>query len=253
MQGSTTILGFDQVYLDQSFLTTDSEWIDLSDIKNTFGYCTNQSLKVISARLSSRRNRGIIFIGSGNYHYVTYLLLAELQLPFTLVLFDYHTDMLPSLCPALLSCGSWVLKALAKLPLLKKVVLIGVRNDLARAIPQQLRKKVTVFDSNYSFGEDTIKKAIIAAIPTSSVYLSIDKDVLAETEAVTNWEQGNMGLAQLLEIIESIALYKKICGIDVCGEYTVPLAERFYRKNRQAAKTNEQANQKILNTILRVA
>ena len=253
MQGLTTILMFDQVYLDQSFLTTDAERIDLSDINNTFGYCANQSLKVIGARLSNRRNRGITFVGSGNYHYVTYLLLAELQLPFTLILFDYHTDMLPSLWPSLLSCGSWVLKAIEELPMLKKVVLIGVRSDLARAIPQELLKKVAVFQSNYPFWEDNIKKAIIAAIPTSSVYLSIDKDVLTETEAVTNWEQGNMSLAQLLNIIESIALYKRICGIDICGEYTVSLADRFCRQSRQAAKINERANKRILNTALQVA
>ena len=47
----------------------------------------------IKRALNRRKNKGITFIGSGNYHYVSHLLLEEINKPFTLILFDHHTDM----------------------------------------------------------------------------------------------------------------------------------------------------------------
>ncbi|MCR4434764.1 MAG: arginase family protein [Clostridiales bacterium] len=253
MKGLTSILGFDDVYQAQScFRRTDYEWIDLSDVKNANRYCEIQSLEVIGERLRKRSNKGITFIGSGNYHYVTYLLLSEVKSPFTLVLFDYHTDMMPPPCQSVISCGSWVLTSIERLPSLKKVVVIGAKSDLDVTIPKHFNKKVSVFPNDSTYREDRVKNAIIFAIPTVNVYVSIDKDVLDKSEAATDWDQGNMTLAQLLRLIEHIALHKRIFGIDVCGEYPVPPADRFCRESLLATRINEQANRKILDSAMKV-
>lgn len=253
MKHAISILDFDHVYNIQSYFKGSSyEWIDFSDIKNISRYCEKGSLININQRLKKRNNTGITFIGSGNYHYITYLLMSEIQSPFTLVLFDYHTDMLKPYFGTLMSCGSWVLKALQGLPMLKKVVIIGVKKDLANIIPPYYNEVVSVFtEERIRKTEEVVElnKYINLEIPTKNVYISIDKDVLSTTEAVTNWDQGSMKLGQLLNLVEYISITKKICGVDICGEYPFNPVTSFYKENLKATEKNNKANKKILNII----
>lgn len=246
---SVNILDFDQVYSTQTyFKKTHYKRINLSDIRNTNRYCERKSLASIGKRLKKCKDRGVTFIGSGNYHYVTYLLMSEVQSPFTLVLFDHHTDMMEAPCESLVTCGSWVLNSLENLPMLKKVVIIGTREDLIESIPKHLNKKVLVF-SEEDIGQVDIKKYIKSAVFTDNVYVSIDKDVLDESEVVTNWDQGHMKLMQLLNLVRFIAVDKQICGIDVCGEYPYSPIASFGGEAVEAIEKNDRANFKILNTI----
>ena len=151
MKGLVNVLDFDHMYQTQlMFRDLDSEWIDCSDVVGANRYCELQTLVEIKKRLFKRKKSSITFIGNGNYHYVTYLLLSEIQSPFTLVLFDHHTDMMASPSPSLISCGSRVLHAIKRLPMLKKVVMIGVREDLGKAIPEEYKKKASVFTTKES-------------------------------------------------------------------------------------------------------
>lgn len=235
MQRLVNILDFDHVYKTQDFFyKIDYEWINLSDIKNTSRYCELQSLIAIKRRLKKRQNKGLAFIGNGNYHYISYLFLLEIQNPFTLVLFDHHTDMIRPICDTLISCGSWVLKAIGKISELKKVVIIGVRQDLVEIIPLYLNEKVFCFSKECLWEDKRIKEDILSQIITQNVYISIDKDVLDETEVLVNWDQGSMKLKQLIDLICYIAKYKKIYGIDICGEYPIIPSESFLRKSRKA-------------------
>jgi hypothetical protein len=51
------------------------------------------------------------------------------------------------------------------------------------------------------------------------LYLSIDKDVLSESVARTNWDQGRMLLDDLLSIIDAAA--PRIIGSDITGEVSI--------------------------------
>lgn len=249
---SVNVLDFDQVYSAQTyFRKTHYKRINLSDITSTNRYCEKKSLITIDKRLKKYRDGGITFIGSGNYHYVTYLLMSEVRCPFTLILFDHHTDMMETPCESLVTCGSWVSKSLQNLPMLKKVVIIGTREDLVESIPKHLHKKVSVL-SEEVVGQADIKKYIKSAIATNNVYISIDKDVLEESEAVTNWDQGQMKLMQLLNLVKFIAMHNRICGIDVCGEYPYSPIASFDGQTLEAIKKNDRANFKILNTISKI-
>lgn len=249
MEVSVNILDFDQVYQMQTyFKEAHYEWIKLSDIRNTNRYCEARALASIAKRLENRKDRGITFIGSGNYHYVTYLLMKDVQAPFTLILFDHHTDMKDAPCESLVTCGSWVLRALKRLPMLKKVIIVGTREDLLESIPSYLNKKVLIL-SEEQIGQADIQRYIKSAISTYNVYISIDKDVLGKSEAVTNWDQGNMKLMQLLSLVKYIAKSKRICGIDVCGEYPYNPVLNFYPESLEAIRKNNRANLTILNTI----
>jgi arginase family enzyme len=211
--------------------------LDLSDIRSTYCLCDQKTLGLIGKRLRRRKHKGIALLGSGNYHYVTYLLLSELTCPFSLVLFDHHPDMLPAPSREVISCGSWALEAIEKLPLLKKVIIIGVKKELTAAIPAKYRRKISIFPEGWRWEDEKL----LSVIPTSGVYLSIDKDVLSETDAVTDWDQGTMKLSQLLALVRRTAAEKLMYGLDLCGEW--PASDL---RKKGAARMNAQADHKVI-------
>ncbi|MGX1983715.1 arginase family enzyme [Thermolongibacillus altinsuensis] len=225
-----TFLNFDGTYLSQKqLLRFPHEWIDVNDLNGTNLYCDNRSLCEIEKRLSKRKTKGITFLGSGNYHYASYLLLKEIREPFTLVLFDHHTDTSEESLFPFISCGSWVVYVLKHVPLLKHVVIIGSSPSLSPS------PNVTIFPKN---NIDYSPKMIISNISTDCVYISIDKDVLRQEDAITNWDQGSMKLSVLLDYLQEILHRKDVIGVDICGE------DRF------ASAKNEEANRKILEVCL---
>lgn len=250
MKPVATILNFDHVYeLQTSFRDRCYEWIDVTDVRHTNGYCDLAALAIIRERVK-RRRQPITLFGTGNYHYVTHLFLSDVKVPFTLVLFDHHADSQEPPCVSMTSCGAWVTTSLDRLPFLRHVVIIGAKPDAVNTIPLRCRSKVSVFPENGSDWMDPlVKEAIVSVIPTCSVYISIDKDVLRQPDAITDWDQGSMKLEQLLALIWHIALYKDICGLDIGGEYPLSFA-RDFGLCLQAAKINERANRRILAVTL---
>lgn len=253
MTDQVTILNFDHVYERQSFYRTmNYEWLDFLDVEGVNGYCHPEAQAIIYRRLKRRKFRGISFIGSGNYHYVTHLLLKEIKAPFTLVLFDSHTDMMPAPDEFLLSCGSWAASALTQVEQLKFMVIIGVLQEQKEFIPYYLLDKLLIVSRHKLSSYRSIVDKVVAAIPTEYVYISIDKDVLNKRDAVTNWEQGEMTLRQLLDLIKRIGERKVVCGLDVCGEYPVSWADNFTQQNRLAIVKNDHANAQILSLAKRL-
>lgn len=237
-----TLLNFDDVYPMQRQLSRMAdEWIELNDIRGTNLFCTDRARAEISRRLSRRKGRGITFIGNGNFHYVTYFFMKEIKEPFTLILFDNHTDAKPpGDFPGLITCGSWVNEAV-KLPQVKKVFLIGV--DAERNLPlRENREKIVLWPVP---GDE---EELISAIPTKNVYISIDKDVLDRHFAATNWDHGTMHLQSLLKILRTIIRNKHVLGMDVCGELPVPPAEAWCHTHQ--LQLNERANLAILESVL---
>ncbi|CAM3816786.1 hypothetical protein ALPO108162_07390 [Alicyclobacillus pomorum] len=189
-------------------------------------------------------------MGSGNYHYVSFLLLSEIQEPFTLTLFDHHTDMMEDPSPTVLSCGSWVFHAIDRLPMLQKVIVVGASKEFEDQIPPHLREKVTLFFYPYAGSLESLSHQIVASIPTSTVYISIDKDVLDRTEVVTNWDQGNMTVRHLVGLVSSILTHYKVSGVDICGEYPLSPLGIFSTESGRVIRKNEQANRIILDSIM---
>ena len=108
--------------------------------------------------------------------------------------------------------------------------------------------------------EDTLKM-IAPQMETQAVWLTIDKDVLAESEALTNWDQGQMPLASVLQIIAAIGARKRIAGADICGEFSASLHRNPFKRwearmdqpQREADAAllarNEQTNRELLRAI----
>jgi arginase family enzyme len=238
-----TVLNFDQMYTQQlQLFRCADECIELADIPATNLFCTQEALSEIRRRLSARTARGITFIGSGNYHYISYEFLREIDHPFSLVLFDNHTDAKRSdNLWGLLTCGSWTAEAAAKLPHLKQVVMVGVHADSLIDCPELSSKLVLLPDLEHP-------RQLLSALSADDVYISIDKDVLDRSDAVTNWDQGTMRLRQLTVTLHSLVLSKNVIGIDICGELRIPPADAW--RYADQIRLNERANLAILESVL---
>ena len=50
------------------------------------------------------------------------------------------------------------------------------------------------------------------------LYISIDKDILSESEGKTNWDQGNVRVDELLSLAKDCLAGRKVLAVDLCGE-----------------------------------
>lgn len=248
-----TVLDFDHVYHRQSFYEGENvEWVNLESISHTNLFCEKDSLNQINRKLEEKGQSFVTFIGSGNYHYVSYLQLSKMDQPFTLVLFDHHTDTLQNPNHSLITCGSWVLESIKHLPMLKKAIIIGVSEDGLQYIPSSISDKIITFTKE-ALQTDFPKtvSSIIENISTASIYLSVDKDVLDIKEAVTAWDHGNLKINQLIEIIKNISKSKYVTAADICGEYPINPTNAYKRETRSAIKKNNRTNRELLDAITR--
>lgn len=244
-----SILHFDETYFEQRRLLNypHHEELNFEHLRHVNLYCEPGSLEILQKSLQARARKGITFIGSGNYHYVSSLLIKELTKPFTLVLFDNHPDLgtLEEREQNLLSCGSWVSYALKEIPLLQRVVIIGPTTNMPLQTSDP-RVVIFPFDGSHQYS----LKSILFAIHTETVYISIDKDVLDRSEAVTNWDQGIMHLETLTQYLSFILKNKQVEGVDICGEEHISPVQAFLLDLQKVIRKNEEANLKIVETCL---
>lgn len=69
-------------------------------------------------------------------------------------------------------------------------------------------------------------------------------------DAITDWDQGNITLADLLRLLDIIFKNEKVIGIDVCGEYS---EAHNLVKAQEAGLLNEHTNEEILEDVARDA
>jgi hypothetical protein len=73
-----------------------------------------------------------------------------------------------------------------------------------------------------SMGEQAFIPYLLSRIETEAVYITIDKDVLAREDAITNWDQGSMRLPYLIDLLKAITAKHRVIGADVTGDYSAP-------------------------------
>lgn len=195
---------------------------------------------------------GPIFMGSGDYHHITYYLLARLKSvikkqSLTLVVIDNHPDNMRY--PFGIHCGSWVSRA-AALPFIKHVHVVGITSGdigLTHAVENRwaplIHGRLTYWSTRVKVGWahkiglknafrsfDTIDDLISSFLSAqyrerAPVYLSIDKDALAPSCVRTNWDQGLMETRHIRDLI--IHLGPRLIGCDITGDVSL-----FKYKNR---------------------
>jgi arginase family enzyme len=189
----------------------------------------------------------VVFMGSGDFHHVTLLLLERAcaalgDAPVTVVHFDNHPDWV-CFGPGV-HCGSWVGRA-ARLPNVQKVVTVGVCSrdiqgarlkeaDLSLIEDQRLElypyeapdhaDAVSLCGRRWptieAIGEADFAQFLPSRIDTQAIYVTIDKDVLRPQDAGTNWDQGRTSLALLAGLVRAAAAGRTVVGLDVVGDWS---------------------------------
>ena len=210
MKLSLLIADFTGVYAEEGFLQKLQERgvpyrrVGLGDIEGTTCYCDPDAEAEISRHLVPEPGERMRWIDSGDYHYVTRILAAREQAPFTLVLVDNHPDDQAPAFGGVLSCGSWVRDLREACPMLEEVWALGPDH--------RIRNASGTVDRELEEGIDDL----VAALEGKRVYLSVDKDVLDRTFARTDWSQGTYSLDTLKGWLDRL-LRLDVVAVDVCG------------------------------------
>jgi arginase family enzyme len=239
----------------------------------------------------------VTMIGSGDFHHLAVLLIERVREPVTVIHFDNHPDWV-RWAPRW-HCGSWVNEAL-RLEKVDKIITLGpCSDDLVRPqlkggnlgalasgrlvlLPWQhapsrvwgevadgaghRRELGHLVWRNLADASSTDNIAfVLDQIDTPAIWLTIDKDVLPESEALTNWDQGRMPLRALIDLISGIGARKRIAGADICGDFSPPalrnpfkrIESRIDRPQRSADSVrlarNEAVNRELLHAIWQAA
>lgn len=240
----TVITNFSGIYKNQNFYKNYAEeeisWTELSDLSGCNCYCDAEASDRIRKEIQAFTGKGLHFIDSGNYHYMTRLWLEKLQIPFRLLVFDNHTDMQPPAFGGLLSCGGWIAASLEELPLLQEVILVGPDEEAYTQVEPDLQQKV-LFLSREKLSTMTTeeKEGFFNNLSENlPLYVSVDKDVLCKGDASTTWSQGDMHLSELMSFLELVLERQNILGMDVCGECDMDSCSEDF--------LNDHANEAIL-------
>lgn len=238
------ITNFSGIYKNQNFYKNYAEeeifWTELSDLSGCNCYCDAEASDRIRKEIQAFTGKGLHFIDSGNYHYMTRLWLEKLQIPFRLLVIDNHTDMQPPAFGGLLSCGGWIAASLEELPLLQEVILVGPDEEAYTQVEPDLQQKV-LFLSREKLSTMTAEEKVGFFNNLSEdlpLYVSVDKDVLCKGDASTTWSQGDMHLSELMSFLELVLERQNILGMDVCGECDMDSCSEDF--------LNDHANEAIL-------
>ena len=246
--------------IDAAILAAAAPWssvmrVDLRDLGPSLRlWSRRRNIDAARARLAVAADPrpSITFMGSGDFHHLAALLAERVEEPFTLLHFDNHPDWV-RLAPRW-HCGSWVNRALA-LSNVQRVVTVGCCSDdlvdpgrKGGNLPALDAGRLTLFPWQHNasrvrrriadgpghtwrdgyihwrnLADMPLQQAIdavLSALPTEAIWITIDKDVLPEHEALTNWDQGQVPLAALLAMLRAAGERKRVLGADICGEYS---------------------------------
>ena len=245
---------------------------------------------IIENRDNSTNAPAIHFFDNGNYHYMSKLWTDRVQEPFTLIVFDHHPDMQPPRFGGILSCGGWVKEVLDNNKFVQNVIIIGVKDELVKTVREELSQsgessildKVTFireselntlsFQSSLSSLTPSASGAAVRSYqqinlplrhsPGSlllsrlssqhSLYISIDKDALSSSHAVTNWDQGSLTLDALKDCITALTTGRKILGIDICGERAHDFEGDEHHTVQEADTLNSELNRELVEFLKKI-
>lgn len=218
MYDRNMVFDFTHTYPEEMRAGNEFIWFDCSDIEESRLYCSDKAEAELKELIEPYGISGIHFIDSGDYHYISRYMTEFIKESFSLVLFDHHTDMQKPLIAGMTSCGSWAGEVLEGNEYLEQLVLIGPRQRILNSLEVKNKEKL-VGISFEEVAEGKAKDRLESIRMDVPAYLSIDKDVLRQQSARTNWDQGDMSVSTLEQLLRFLMTEMEIIGIDICGEY----------------------------------
>jgi len=283
-----------------------AEIINMTDIgpKARF-WASGATGREIRRRVRTSNKHVVTFLGSGDFHHVSAMLINMFEEPLSVIDLDLHADwniLGPRSC-----CGSWV-REINNYVNVRKVAVIGADPGKTLSFTAQtggydllVSGKTAVYPvtraaskiffrkippgatclagkgaCHTQFNWKTVErgnlgdfiKGIIKELPTERVYITVDKDCLTKKYALTNWQEGELDLDELLLILRTIKENADIAGVDITGDYSVVHLDGAVKKivssmNRPVdfsaknispniiTRVNEGTNIKIMETLSR--
>ena len=253
------ILNFDNSVIKQKNLLSEfkAEIIDLREFGPKIRFWMNdKDRRDIKKRIHGSRTDAVTFSGSGDFHHITDILISEFNEPVSVIAFDFHPDW--SVFSPWLSCGSWVTRTLKNKNVLKCILIGAGCGDLSfsiqggdfnslkgdrveiypyshrpstiffRNIPPNSSMKIERYPFFTKIHWTELKNKnltefflnVLKHLPAKKVYVTIDKDCLSTEDALTNWEEGNLPLKDLLSMLKTIRDNLDVAGMDVTGDYS---------------------------------
>lgn len=256
------VLNFDNSIISQANLLSryPVEIVDLAALASPARFYMSKTLRrEIVKFLNPQEKKYPTFLGSGDFHHISEILISQINEPACLIVFDFHPDW--DILPPRFGCGSWVTQALKNKHIFKCLLIGSSSEDLSFPVLQSAnfgelsgnrleiypykRKPSRVylrglaqnrsiavergFFSNKIIWQELDKKdladftlKLISDLPVRKVYISIDKDCLKKEFSLTNWEEGLLSLEQLLTMLGIMRKELDIIGLDITGDYSVP-------------------------------
>ncbi len=239
------IFDFEDIYAKQSWYQQHGKHIKnlgLELTKGVNGYCSIDAQEKLKQACTAMQMPVITLLGSGNYHYLTYFLLQQIKQPFSLVLFDFHSDMQAGFSDSLLSCGNWLSFAIRDCPHMKQVFICGISEQYIPSATSISSKSI------YYFTEEMIHShtwlLTFERLNRYPLYVSIDKDVFDINLAHTNWDQGSMERDMIQSFFDYIFHKMELVGGDICGECSVDYSHVSFKENQRC---NNDINNYLIN------
>ncbi len=259
MWKTMVVMSFSGVYEEQSFWRQSGKekgpalhWLDCRGLPGTNCYCDEEARAQLRERLRAFPAEGVHFLDNGNYQYISTLWLERLEEPFDLLVLDHHTDVQPPAFGGILSCGGWIRQVMEENPWVRQVYVAGPPAEAVRqAEEERSRERQAGGEGGFCEGQiqwiseeemrcpaawqGRLRKEGEKTAPRP-LYISVDKDILAQDYADTNWDQGSLDRDTLLRCLREAAALRPLAGMDVCGEN--PETEAGEQRRRENEKTN---------------
>jgi hypothetical protein len=194
-------------------------------------------------------SQNLILYGSGDFHHVSLALLHRLRQQFNLLVVDKHPDWMRGV--PVMHCGTWLHHAL-RLPNLQRVFHLGGDLDFDNLFRwlapwRQIREgrivtipavrpytrgrwrdvAVTPLRENgvERVTEDRLESLLggfRADLLSHPLYISLDKDVMLERDAIVNWDSGHLELDEVRTILcwFRAACGGRVAGMDIVGDWS---------------------------------
>ena len=256
LQVPPLVLDFDASVLP---VAPDERRLDMAEWQEAVRFgCTRRVFARLATQLreSLPKDYGWVFTGSGDFHHLTLFLLEELArrrlLPprsLDVVVCDNHPDNMRY--PFGIHCGSWVWHA-ARLACVRHIHVVGITSEDI-GLRHAWENHVGPFWSDrltyWSIGSradwlrlvgcgqrgrafanpDALLCDLLPVLADSErLYLSIDKDVFAESVVRTNWDQGVFALRHV-EAIRA-ACGGRLVGADITGDVSAYAYKSLFKR-----------------------
>ena len=212
-----------QITTPNEIFKDGAEVLDFTGLEGARCYCDPEAEAKILKRLAPFRYGGekwrehpIHFIDTGEYHYLSKFFIDPIDVPFTLLVLDNHTDMQdPAFGGDILSCGSWLAEVMRTSKCLQNVILAGPEGNIV--LFERASQGGALTQSSIERLSVEGMRSICSRISVRDFYISIDKDVMSKNYYQTSWTQGDLSPQEITDILFLAFDAGSVLGVDICG------------------------------------